>query len=126
MRRGIDATLQGDVKMKINHDCIRDLLLYLESNLTLKSNGLNQHVKLSHIIDCEELKIYDPEEIYYSASKLVEGKFITVNDKNVAPRCFYISDITWNGHDYLNSNEILKYGVKLRKKLVICLMLHLK
>jgi len=102
--------------MKLNHDCIRDLLIYLENNLELKSNGLHQPIKLSHILDSYELKQYSDEEIYYSASKLAEAKFLSVTNKNVSPRCLYITDISWHGHDYLNSIRDPKIWAKVKEK----------
>lgn len=88
--------------MKLNHDCIRTLLIYLEENLEAKENGLPRGLKLGHIED-ESLTAFSQEDIYYSAKKLVEAKYIEVMNKEVAPRVMMINEITWDGHQYLDS-----------------------
>ena len=93
---------RGEEKMKLNHDCIRKLLVYLEENLEVKANGLPEGLKLSHIED-DDLSEFTQEDIYYSARKLVEAKYIEVVSKEAAPRAMIIKEISWNGHDYLDS-----------------------
>ncbi len=88
--------------MKLNHDCIRALLIYLEKNLEVKANGLPEGIKLGHI-DEDDLSRFSQEDIFYSARKLVEANYIEVANKEVAPRVMIIKEITWNGHDYLDS-----------------------
>ena len=48
--------------MKLNYDCIRDVLLYLEENLELNNSIYSEHINLN----------YSPEDIQYSVLKLEE------------------------------------------------------
>jgi hypothetical protein len=90
-------------KMKLNHECVRALLLYLEENLMYKANGNPEGVKLKYIDDEPDISNFSTDEIYYSAKKLVEAKYIKVMDSKLPTRSWKIEEITFNGHDYLDS-----------------------
>ena len=82
--------------MKLNHDCVRELMLYLEENLECSS------VLSIHKIDIPK---YQFEEILYTAKKLKEAGYIrsktTVGGiDNVR---MYITEITWDGHKFLDT-----------------------
>ena len=89
--------------MKLNHDCVRKLLICLEDNLDIKASGLPEPLRLRDIEDDIELSEFSQEDIYYSARKLAEAKFIEVASKDAAPKVMIIKEITWKGHDYLDS-----------------------
>lgn len=90
--------------MKLNPDCIRDVLLYLEDNLYINKNKFSK-------ITLDELKEhfnseYLDEDILYSVYNLnevgfIEGRIKDCNDIKI----FYcdIENITWNGHQFLNT-----------------------
>lgn len=100
------------MSLKLNHDCIRDLLLFIENNL-----------EYGFYIDVNSVQIndYSKEEILYSADKLYEAGYISV-DRRVTigskgmPQ-INIKSITWDGHQFLdnvrdrnvweNTNDIL-------------------
>lgn len=92
--------------MKLNPDCIRDVLLYLESELEIdleKSNFTKVDLKqLKEHFSC----IYTEEDIWYTVYNLKEVYFISgkINDagKNKMMFC-EIENITWNGHQFLNT-----------------------
>ena len=81
--------------MKLNADCVRDIMLYLEKNLELVS-----------YIDSSEINIkYYLEDIKYTCSKLIEANYLNGEvkvglDGNMS---VYISSITWNGHQFLDN-----------------------
>lgn len=102
--------------MKLNHDCVRELLLYLEEHLELKGNGMPDYIKLDYIVDEGNLSSFPEEDVYYSASKLVEAGFISVASKTSAPRALMIGSITWKGHDYLDSIRDSKVWIAVKEK----------
>ena len=53
--------------MVLNHDCVRDLMLFAEENL-------NMH----NYIRCSSLKIdcYTTDELIYAASKLIQANYL--------------------------------------------------
>lgn len=92
--------------MKLKPDCIRDVLLYLESELEV---DLTKHNFTK--INLEQLKdhfscIYNEEDIWYTVYNLKEIRFIDgrINDAGSHKMMFCeIENITWNGHQFLNT-----------------------
>ncbi len=93
--------------MKLNQDCIRDLLLYLEENLTL-----NNHLSVENI----SLKDYSSEELLYTADKLYEAGFINCFKRIYATDelLILISSITYSGHQFLDNIRDEKVFVKTK------------
>lgn len=82
--------------MKLNHDCVRKLMLVLEDNL-----------EIGDIIDASTISIDDfsESEILYSALKLHEANFISgkvINDLSDNNNIL-INGITWEGHKFLDT-----------------------
>lgn len=92
--------------MKLKPDCIRDVLLYLESELEV---DLTKHNFTK--INLEQLRehfscIYNEEDIWYTVYNLKEIRFIDgrINDTGSHKMMFCeIENITWNGHQFLNT-----------------------
>ena len=82
--------------MKLNHDCVRDLLLYLEENL-----NLNDALSVENI----SLKDYSTEELLYTADKLYEAGYINCSRKiyDNADLVILVSSITYDGHQFLDN-----------------------
>lgn len=86
------------MSLKLNHDCIRDLLLFIENNL-----------EYGFYIDINSVQIndYSKEEILYSADKLYEAGYIsadrriTIGSKGLPQ--INVKSITWNGHQFLDN-----------------------
>ena len=102
--------------MKLNHDCIRNLLLFLEVNLKTKSNGNPKGIKLRNITGEDHLAKFTENDIYYSAGKLVEINYIKLVNNSVAPRRMIINEITWDGHDYIDSIRDSKVWSEVKNK----------
>ena len=90
--------------MKLNPDCIRDVLLYLEENLKVIENHKFTEISLTQLQDA--LQQYAKEDIFYSVYNLhqihfIEGKISDVSNMKM----FYceINNITWSGHQFLNT-----------------------
>lgn len=95
--------------MRLNPDCVRDTLIYLEENLTIdyttktfttiKTSDLVEKIMLQHTA-------YDAEDIWYAIYNLqqieyIEGKFVNVG--NYKMMFSEIENITWDGHQFLNT-----------------------
>ena len=82
--------------MKLNTDCVRDLLLYLESNLSYQTT----HICINNI----QLKDYCTEDLLYTSEKLIEAEYIDsriVGDNT--PPLIIVNDISFKGHQFLNN-----------------------
>lgn len=88
--------------MKLDQDCVRDLLLYFEESLELNSS-----IDILKI----NLKKYESETIIYTALKLTEAEYINAVPKYASNGLYFfpVSSITWNGHKFLDTirdNEV--------------------
>lgn len=83
--------------MKLNHDCVRKVLLTIESEL-----------EYGDIIDSSELQIkgFEQSEIVYAVAKLYEADYLTGEPvqyiSDPVPR-IRIRALTWNGHKFLDT-----------------------
>ncbi len=81
--------------MKLNQDCIRDLLLYLEDNLSYK-NDIN--------INSLKLNNYTEEELVYTTERLMEANFLScLTAKGFDIPVIIARNITYNGHEFLDN-----------------------
>lgn len=83
--------------MKLNHDCVRDVLLCIEENLSY-----GYRINFSAV----KLKDYSQEDLLYTADKLLEAGFLNGSRENyvdlpIPEIC--ITSITWNGHQFLDN-----------------------
>ena len=97
--------------MKLNPDCIRDVLLYLEENLGYTDNQVSmEHKEITiHKIKTDVCEKYSHTnvDVQYSIEKLYEIQYITMRNIQYDSRKYIVSgninDITWNGHNFLNN-----------------------
>lgn len=93
--------------MKLDHNCVRDVLLYLESEPFVEIN-CNGEVEFTRIwLDeiCDALSKYSKEQIYYTLFELDDGGYIDLSsqeaDGTVTWCC--VNYITYAGHEFLNT-----------------------
>lgn len=88
--------------MKLDNDCIRDILLFLEEKLDIKDdNGDTVIVPIESLIDNFKNK-YSEKQIMYTTDKIKEGGFIkTCCHRYVSDNSDDIMELTYDGHLYL-------------------------
>lgn len=84
--------------MKLNYDCVRDVLITLEENLEFGKSCPMMHL-------CSLLDNYDSKEVEYACLKLAETQYLRVmyGKKGPFPEIINITDITYEGHEFLNT-----------------------
>ncbi|AMW99238.1 DUF2513 domain-containing protein [Rummeliibacillus stabekisii] len=85
--------------MKLNHDCVRDLLMAVEElpNITM----LYSLVYLSengHLKNCD----YSLDDLAYTASRLREANYLHASP-NQSADYYYVKNLTYDGHLFLDS-----------------------
>ncbi len=102
--------------MKLNHDCVRELLLLLEKKL-----------EFSNDVDLLDISIgnFSEEEITYTAMKLNEAQYINAKFiKDVSGQVYgEIYSITWEGHKFLDAirdNQVWSKTKNALKKIGSC------
>lgn len=87
--------------MKLNYDCVRDVLLYLEDNLSLnKSITFPSDIKESLLIK------YSKDDLLYTVKILLNKKLILGDDNfNYATGIYTanIESLSFDGHSFLDN-----------------------
>ncbi len=89
--------------MRLNYDCIRDVLLSLEDMLVLNEDLEPNFIIISDLRD--KLPDYNTEDIAYSLIMLDEANYIHANIQS-ADNCIldiFVTGITFEGHKYLDT-----------------------
>lgn len=94
--------------MKLNHDCVRDVLLFVEEE---QRPGIFLH--LNDFISIQDkntstkkhLSLYDAETIKYTLMKLHETGYLKDNPSIISGRLVEYSTgaLTWEGHKFLDT-----------------------
>lgn len=82
--------------MKLNNDCIRDLLLFIEQNV-----GVEDYIDIATL----GLSPYSTEDLIYTSQKLDEAGYINsrISSYSDGSCDVYIYSLTWNGHKFLDN-----------------------
>lgn len=83
--------------MKLNHDCVRAIMLHVEENLSY-----------GYYIDFGNVEIdgFSHGEILYAADKLIEAGYFTGNRQKYisSPEpSIRVTSLTWEGHQFLDN-----------------------
>lgn len=85
--------------MKLNHDCVRDLLLTIEEKVK------SQPVYIGLLANNTLLHVYEITDLIYTSERLSEAGLINIKifqtldgEKNIL-----VKSITWNGHQFLDN-----------------------
>lgn len=94
--------------MRINLDCVRDVLNYLADHLVICTDS-NQKKTFDHVtVDelCKKLTQYSSDDIWYSVYNLCQCNYIEgtpdINLKDKMDR-IAIANITFEGHQFIDS-----------------------
>ena len=102
--------------MKINYDCMRDVLIALEKLINIDQNLEFNIVTLPDLQ--EELPKQNNQDIVYSVVMLEQAGYIkaTIKYASNAVYCILISGITIDGHRYLDSIRSPKIWEAIKEK----------
>lgn len=86
--------------MKLDMDCVRDILLLCESDLVEKP------LSGDYFFQKYQEKWTQPE-LKYCLSKMIEGQLIEAlhlnKDCDLSAQVFFVRSITWSGHQFLEN-----------------------
>lgn len=98
--------------MRLNYDCIRDILIFIADNQRYELLGGNKAYlkEMSYLVirEAEGIAgVYNTEDFWYSLNALEQMDYITVSKVSGGKGGAYISydikDITVAGHEFLNT-----------------------
>lgn len=89
--------------MKLNPDCIRDVLICVE-----EIQVFDQHFGVSRVFLKEIYEFYDnkysAEELYYTVVKLGEANLLKISvNRSIGGISVEIKDITYTGHEFVEN-----------------------
>lgn len=86
--------------MKLNQDCVRDTLLFIESDLQF-----GEFFHLDDFYESSKLKKYNHDTIKYTLGKLSETEYLhaTPTWMNNDLTRFSTGMLTWEGHQFLDT-----------------------
>lgn len=98
--------------MKLNHDCVRKLLLFLEENLECTGE---------FDLSCAHIDGFSYDDLFYTSMKLKEAGYInaTIHIDICGEGEAMISCITWDGHKFLDTirdNQVWSNTKKILSK----------
>ncbi|PFE42468.1 hypothetical protein CN317_23895 [Bacillus cereus] len=97
--------------MKLNHDCVRDLLL------TVEESDRNELLSLHFLLDKNKLQSYSEDDIFYTIQRLIEAGYINADTQTYFEgQDAIISSITWNGHQFLDNIRDKSIWEKTKEK----------
>lgn len=98
--------------MKLNHECVRDLLL------TIESSSFNETLYLEDIRRESRMDSYSVETIIYTAQKLNEAEFINFEPLygDAEIQDIAIESIHWKGHQFLDTIRDPSIWESVKKK----------
>lgn len=101
--------------MKLNYDCVRELLLTLEENLVMDDSLSFPSLTLKQV--CEKMPDFSRADIAYASTKLLEAEYIEANSIESDSKIIKIvySCITYEGHQYLDSIRDSKLWSTVKK-----------
>ena len=83
--------------MKLNYNCIRDILFYVENNTTFEKNAINIENLTEYFKDK-----YEVDTIYYHIQKIAQTNLVdSVTWSDDEPEDIF--SLSWEGHQYLDS-----------------------
>ncbi|MGO3375702.1 DUF2513 domain-containing protein [Brochothrix thermosphacta] len=83
--------------MKLNHDLVRDILLFIESHQI----DSNMDIGSSQLVEVADKHHATFEEIEYTVDRIAEAGFI--NSIPDMGETYIIESITWDGHEFLDN-----------------------
>lgn len=87
--------------MKLNHDCVRDLMLEIE-----EIHIVDESIFLDEFLKFQTVQTYGFQETYYAVQKLREENLIIFHKRKDAQGTFlefWLDGLTYNGHSYLDN-----------------------
>lgn len=112
--------------MRLNHDYIRNILLFIEENLNYKEYtdmpSYHKTPSFAEVLSDEYFMDYNQEELLYAMELLIREKYIQCTKEpyfvNGSLMSADIVGLTWNGHQFLDNvrNDTVWNAVKEKAK----------
>lgn len=106
--------------MRLNPDCVRDILLTLEEKLTSNDDGDIEQLTVDEICSFDQLSSYQRSEVIHIVKMLYDSSILKPGKRYVSDICNRVADITPQGYKLIDSiksqtkwNKIKSYAKPL-------------
>lgn len=89
--------------MKLNPDCVRDIILTLEENLIIDEDGDIEQLTVEEICSFKQLSSYQSNEIIHIIKILYDSSMLKPGKKYISDTCNRVADITPQGYEFIDS-----------------------
>ncbi|EJO5346391.1 DUF2513 domain-containing protein [Clostridium botulinum] len=89
--------------MKLNPDCVRDIMLNLEENLIIDKDGDIEQLTVEEICSFKQLSSYQSNEIIHIIKILYDSSMLKPGKKYISDTCNRVADITPQGYEFIDS-----------------------
>lgn len=105
--------MKGGEFVRLNHDCIRQVLLDIEANLQLEKKSF------SDIVTPNTISTYGIDNVIYSLIQLSDAQYIDASIEAVKGPIplIRVEKITWEGHKFLDNVRDPQVWSKTKKVL---------
>lgn len=89
------------INLKLNNECVRDILLEIES----RQNVLFENFSYDQLQKFDSFSKYGHDQFFYCLYRLREANYIDFNNRiiNSEINALFVSKITWSGHQFLDN-----------------------
>ena len=101
----------GELIMKLNPDCVRATMLAIESF------SFGEECRMNELMGKPEVSGYSEDDVQYTCRKLLEAGYIkarTIRPLRSPELVTSISDLTYAGHEFLNTIRAEKNWAKVK------------
>lgn len=89
--------------MRLNPDCIRDILLIIDEIAVPNDYGCIEEIAPEEVVSKMDISKYKQNEIMYTISLLYEEGFLKKGSQYISDPKPYIADITPKGYQFIDS-----------------------
>ena len=102
---------------ELNMDCVRDMMLYLETHQTFTSRGRVNLIKMKHVYP--SLEKHTREDCYQSAHYIFHSRLVTssVDCNRVSPKFYVFAGFTQEGYQFLKAVHDDTIWAKIKSRL---------
>lgn len=102
--------------MRLDMDCVRDVLLALEKLTDVNENHLHRRITTEHV--CKEVPNFDEKEVYNALYTLYQADFIEADNIDFCGGSDIIVEaITWQGYELLNNLRSDQVWASMKEKI---------
>lgn len=100
--------------MRLNPDCVRDIMLTLEEKLIPTEDGDIEQLTVEEICSFDQLSSYQRSEVIYIVKMLYDSSILKPGKRYISDICNRVADITPQGYKFIDSIKPQNKWIKIK------------